>query len=73
MIFIILSIILFDYIMEKFKIEGRYYIIHSIANGIIVYNSFQGTLDSYNIGIYEIKPLVFIENNIDICTVKCLI
>jgi len=59
----IFSFILFDYIMEKFKIEGRYYIIHSIINGLVVYNSFEGTLNSYNI----LKPVDYYTiNNINI-------
>ena len=51
--------------MEKLKIEGRYYIIHSIANGIVVYNSFQGTIDSYNIINTNININTI--NNINIC------
>lgn len=56
--------------MEKFKIEGRYYIIHSIANGIIVYNSFQGTIDSYKIipmiNNIELKDYIVTEQQIEL-------
>ena len=51
LIMIIISIIMifFDYIMEKFKIEGRYYINHCIVNGLVVYNTIIGSIYSYDI------------------------
>ncbi len=38
-----------DYIMSKYNIEGRYYFNHIICNSIVVYNTFNGMLNSYNI------------------------
>ncbi len=37
-----------DYIMSKYNINGRYYMNHMIANGIVVYNTFDNMKLSYN-------------------------
>ena len=38
-----------DYIMSKYNINGRYYINHMIANGIVVYNTFGNMISSYDV------------------------
>lgn len=37
-----------DYILKKFKIEGRYYFNHMVCNSIVVYNTFSSMLLSYD-------------------------
>jgi hypothetical protein len=36
-----------DYLLKKYKIEGRYYFNHSLCNSIVVYNTFSSMLMSY--------------------------
>ncbi len=38
-----------DYILQKFKIEGRFHFNHMICNSMVVYNTFSSMLLSYNI------------------------
>ena len=45
----VITFILTDFIMEKFKINGRYYMNHFITNSIVVYNTFTNMTSSYNI------------------------
>jgi hypothetical protein len=38
-----------DYLLQKYKIEGRYYLNHVICNSIVVYGTFNSMLNSYDI------------------------
>jgi hypothetical protein len=37
-----------DYLLQKYKIEGRYYFNHVICNSIVVYSTFNSMLNSYD-------------------------
>jgi len=39
----------FDYLLQKYRIEGRYYLNHVICNSIVVYSTFNSMLNSYDI------------------------
>jgi hypothetical protein len=38
-----------DYLLKKFNIEGRYYFNHAVCNSMVVYNTYNSMLSSYNI------------------------
>ncbi len=38
-----------DYLLSRYRIEGRYYFNHVICNSIVVYNTFNSMLNSYDI------------------------
>ncbi len=44
-----------DYLLKKINIEGRYYFNHVICNSIVVYNTYNSMIASYNI-MELIKP-----------------
>ena len=54
--------ILLDIIIDKCKINGNYYIIHLIANTIVVYNTMQDMLLSY-VYKHDIQSIIPYNNN----------
>ena len=51
--YLIGAFILFDYLLNVFSIEGRYYINHFIGNMLIVYNTLYCVSNSYNYKDYD--------------------